>query len=144
MARLARRAASWCGGDRLAVNCAGMEGQRDPVSRLLYTLTGFSAANYYKTPVNGSEPGVAPFGSVLLFRVTAISGAVRLLRAVVSANAGWQQVIYTNGIGANYGTGAGYPDTGRYAITATDLGKLIVFVSWIDGSLARAWRRRRT
>jgi len=148
MARLARRAAGWCGGDRLAVNCAGVEGQRDPVSRSIYALSGFSGASYYKSASGGGEPGASTgFGYLIAFRLRAAVAATSVLLRRLAGNSGYQLYLGAGATGtAHFGTGGalgGFP----LGLSASDVGRVHVFVlrltpmpGTIEGLIDGSWR----
>jgi hypothetical protein len=133
----------------LGVSLGKQLGRRlgDPALQLLklYALTGFSATSFYQTQSGGGEAGVSTgFGSMDVYRCTSVAAVVRYLRSKLGTNAGWQHLLYTNGLGANYGTGAAYPDSPRAALVASDLSRIFAVLSFYDPgtSLIRLWLNR--
>lgn len=117
---------------------------RDVYQKLLYALSSFSGANYFATqPPPGGEVGVGTgTGAVVLAQLTAkaSSSAQRMLFTSRTAGAvGWG--IETNGfrdtIKVAFCNGSGAISGPTWTFTASDVGKIFLFVGWLDGALVR-------
>jgi hypothetical protein len=106
-------------------------------SPLLYALTGFTASNYYATPSGGGEagPGASSWGLATLLRVRAFQAGEHQRIAVRGAagGLGWHQYLFTtNQIIGYFNNGAGWTNTAGPTLQPSDLGKLLLLLTWLD------------
>jgi hypothetical protein len=110
-------------------------------SSKLYALSGFNAANYYATQSGGGEAGVnTGFGNVTMFRVRSLVAATQYVRSRLATgpSRGWQHAIdSTYKLGSSYGNGTTFIDGARFQLVPSDVGKIFVLATLIDGAQQR-------
>lgn len=123
---------------------------RITLKNLLYALTGFTSSNVYATQSGGGEAGIATgFGiwSAFVPLATSFSAAQMLTgRSGGSTVSGWQ--LYASASGAVTGAtsnaaGTSYFSTPTYQLTASDVGKILIALLYVDGAKTRLWVSRR-
>lgn len=129
-------------GTTLGTILASMETDGSPVfdASKMYTLGSISSANYYATQAAGGEPGTPPFGFAVLAQVAALSGTNSMIaHRSTSAYTGWQlwqSAAHVVQVFAALSGGTLAASPSR-TLTASDAGKIVLIIGYIDASFAR-------